>query len=235
MLPVDRRSPQTARPEPGQEYGVGLMTRMLLVRHGESEWNAAGRWQGQADPPLSDKGRAQAVAAAGAIGSVDAVVTSDLERAAHTGAIIARNLGVDHVATEPGLRERDAGKLSGLTRADIFEQYPGLLPDDPTGFRPGPDGEPAWPDWWETDEDLWARVEVSLVAIGRLVPDGDVLVVTHGGVMYAVERRLGSPGRGRLGNLDAVEVRLVDGAFELGDRHSLIDPSTAVAMEADQI
>ena len=211
------------------------MTRLLLVRHGESEWNAAGRWQGQADPPLSDRGRAQAVSAAASIGSVDAVVTSDLERAAHTGTIIARNLGVDHVATEPGLRERDAGSLSGLTRLEIYEQFPGLLPDDPAGFTPGPDGDPVWPPDWESDDDLWARVEVALLAIGQLDPDGDVLVVTHGGVMYCVEKRLGSPGRGRLANLDSCEVDLVDGKFELGERHSLVDPSATVAIERDQI
>lgn len=211
------------------------MTRLLLVRHGESEWNAAGRWQGQADPPLSDQGRAQAVAAAASIGSIDAVVTSDLERAAHTGLIIARHLGVDHVATDPGLRERDAGPLSGLTRAEIFEQFPGLLPDDPAEFRPGPDGDPVWPEGWEPDDHLWARVEVALLAIGQLVPDGDVLVVTHGGVMYAVEKRLGSPGRGRLANLDACEVDLIDGTFTLGERHSLVDPSATAPIERDQI
>lgn len=227
--------PEVSEDRPDGRYGVRLMTRILLVRHGESEWNAAGRWQGQADPPLSDQGRAQAVSAAASIGSVDAVVTSDLERAAHTGTIIARNLGVDHVATDPGLRERDAGQLSGLTRAQIYERFPGLLPDDPGGFKPGPDGDPEWPEGWEHDDHLWPRVEVALQAIGQLVPHGDVLVVTHGGVMYAVEKRLGSPGRGRLANLDAFEVDLVDGKFRLGERHSLVDPSDTISIERDQI
>ncbi len=58
-----------------------MPSRLLLVRHGQSEWNAAGRWQGQADPPLTDLGRAQARAAARAIGGVDAVFASDLQRA----------------------------------------------------------------------------------------------------------------------------------------------------------
>src|SRR4051794_19903306 len=158
------------------------MTRLLLVRHGESIWNADGRWQGQADPPLSERGQAQAVEAASAIGTVDAIVTSDLERAADTGAIIARMLGVDPVVTEPRLRERDAGSLSGLTRPEIHEAFPGLLPDDPNGFAPDADGHPAWPADWESDDHLWERVEVALVALGRLVPDGDIVVITHGGV-----------------------------------------------------
>ncbi|HEX2578345.1 MAG TPA: histidine phosphatase family protein, partial [Aquihabitans sp.] len=157
------------------------MTRILLVRHGESVWNADGRWQGQADPPLTDRGRQQAVDACRAIGTIDAIVTSDLERATDTGAVMARVLGVDHVATEPRLRERDAGPLSGLTRPEIHATYPGLLADDPAGFRPGPDGHPRWPEGWEADADLWERVQVALLAIGRLVPDGDVLAVTHGG------------------------------------------------------
>ena len=63
------------------------MTRILLVRHGESIWNADGRWQGQADPALTDRGRQQAFSAAASIGAVDAIITSDLERAADTGTI----------------------------------------------------------------------------------------------------------------------------------------------------
>ncbi len=211
------------------------MTRLLLVRHGESTWNADGRWQGQADPPLSERGQRQAAAAAAAIGTVDAIVTSDLERAAHTGTIIARLLGIEPVVTEPRLRERDAGPLSGLTRPDIHERFPGLLPDDPGGYRPGPDGHPAWPDGWEPDDDLWDRVEVALLALGRLVPDGDVLAVTHGGVMYAVERRLGAPDRGRLTNLGGVWLDVVDDRIAVGPRLDLIEPADATAIEPDRI
>ena len=211
------------------------MTRLLLVRHGESIWNADGRWQGQADPPLSDRGQEQAAAAAAAIGTVDALVTSDLERAADTGAIIGRILGIDPVLVEPRLRERDAGSLSGLTRPEIHDAFPGLLPDDPAGFVPGPDGQPSWPAGWESDEDLWERVEVALLALGRLVPEGDVVAVTHGGVMYATERRLGAPDRGRLSNLGAVWLEVVDDQLTIGPRLDLIDPSTETAIEADRI
>jgi probable phosphoglycerate mutase len=211
------------------------MTRLLLVRHGESIWNADGRWQGQADPPLSERGREQAATAAAALGTVDALVTSDLERAADTGAIIARILGIDPVVVEPRLRERDAGSLSGLTRPEIHEAFPGLLPDDPAGFRPGPDGHPVWPHDWESDDALWDRVEVALLALGRLVPDGDVVAVTHGGVMYAIERRLGAPDRGRLSNLGAVWLEVTGDAMAIGPRLDLIDPTTSTAIEADRI
>ena len=211
------------------------MTRILLVRHGESLWNADGRWQGQADPPLSDRGRDQAASAAGAIGTVDAIVTSDLERAAHTGAIIARHLAIEPVVTEPRLRERDAGPLSGLTRPEIHEAFPGLLPDDPGGYQPGDDGRPDWPAGWESDAALWDRVEVALLAMGRLVPDGDVLAVTHGGVMYAIERHLGAPDRGRLSNLGAVWIEVVADRLTVGPRLDLVDPSQTLAIEADRI
>ncbi len=211
------------------------MTRILLVRHGESIWNADGRWQGQADPPLSDRGREQAIAASAAIGTVDAIVTSDLERAAETGAILGRMLGVDHLAVEPRLKERDAGPLSGLTRTEIYAIYPGLLPDDPAGYHPDTDGRTRWPKGWESDADLWERVEVALVALGRFVPDGDLVAVTHGGVMYAVERQLGGPDRGRLANLDAVWVEVTGDRFRLGERLSLVDPADTMAIEADRI
>ena len=211
------------------------MTRLLLVRHGESIWNADGRWQGQADPPLSERGQQQAAAAASALGTIDAIVTSDLERAADTGAIIARILGIEPVLVEPRLRERDAGSLSGLTRPEIHEAFPGLLPDDPAGFQPGDDGRPRWPDDWESDAHLWERVEVALVALSRLVDDGDIVVITHGGVMYAIERHLGAGDRGRLSNLGAVWLEVIGDRMSIGERLDLIDPSQSLAIEADRI
>src|SRR4249919_1885580 len=94
-------------------------TRVLLARHGQSEWNSAGRWQGQADPPLSALGRKQAIHAAERIGAVDAIIASDLQRAAETAFIIAEAIGVGPVITEPQLRERNVGEWSGLTRDEI--------------------------------------------------------------------------------------------------------------------
>src|SRR5438270_7968282 len=139
-----------------QTVASDLMTsRVLLVRHGQSEWNALGRWQGQADPPLSDLGRDQARAAARALGAVDAVFASDLQRATETAHIIAGALGIGPVLIDERLRERDAGEWSGLTRDEIHERYPGYLPDDRhRTFAPDPDGEPRRPPGWESDEAL---------------------------------------------------------------------------------
>src|SRR3954449_1914254 len=100
---------------------------LLLVRHGQSEWNAVGRWQGQADPPLTELGREQARLAARSLGALDAIFASDLQRATETALIISNALGVGPVVIDPDLRERDAGEWSGLTRSEIEEQYPGYL------------------------------------------------------------------------------------------------------------
>jgi len=69
------------------------VTRLLLVRHGQSEWNALGRWQGQADPTLTDFGRQQAFHAADRVGAVDVLVSSPLQRAMETAQIISGRIG----------------------------------------------------------------------------------------------------------------------------------------------
>ncbi len=113
------------------------MARILLVRHGQSEWNADGRWQGQADPPLSELGEEQAVAAARALGMVDAIYASDLVRAHHTAELVAAQIGSD-VVVAPNLRERSAGEWEGRTRAEINERWPGYLESGrrPAGYEP---------------------------------------------------------------------------------------------------
>jgi probable phosphoglycerate mutase len=194
--------------------------RLFLVRHGESTWNADGRWQGQADPPLTDLGERQARSAALAVAALDPafVVASDLERARRTADLLAPS-GVA-VELDPAFRERHAGEWTGLTREQIEEQYPGDLAAwrSPLGF--------------EGDEPLLARV---LPAIDRCLartPSGACgIVVTHGGVIRTVERVQHAPSvpvpnlGGRWLHVDG------DAAVALGDRDVLIDPDDdAVAL-----
>jgi probable phosphoglycerate mutase len=186
-------------------------TRVLLVRHGQSEWNAVGRWQGQADPPLSDLGRRQAREAARSIGAVDAVWASDLQRAAETAAIISADIGVGPVVLDPDLRERDAGDFSGLTRAEIDERFPGYLEDHRR------------PPGWEPDEHLLARALRVVHEIAREVRGGDVLAVTHGGLVYRLESHLGAP-RNRLANTEGRWIAVDGERLQLGDRILLADP-----------
>ena len=196
------------------------MTRFLLIRHGQSEWNAVGKWQGQADPPLTDLGRTQAATAAQRVGMVDAIVASDLERAAMTAHIIAEFVGVGPVMTTVGLRERDAGVWEGLTRTEIEAEYPGWLADR------------KWPDSFESSASAADRALMVLAAIADQFPDGEVLVVTHGGVIVGIEERLAGNSEGRLdgepkrlyGNLGGLWLdRFPMGNFRLGDSVELLD------------
>ena len=109
------------------------MLRVLVIRHGQSEWNALRRWQGQADPPLTDLGLHQAAHAAQHVGAVDAIVASDLERSRITAEIVAEAIGVGPVEIDPGFKERDAGEWQGLTPDEIDEAWPGYRED---GRRP---------------------------------------------------------------------------------------------------
>ena len=198
-------------------------TRVLLVRHGQSEWNAVGRWQGQADPPLSDVGQAQARAAASSLGALDAIFASDLQRATETAAIIAAELGVGPVVVDPDLRERDAGEWSGLTRTEIDERYPGYLDSSPSFAA----GALRRPPGWEPDDSVLERALRALARIGEAVDGGDVLAVTHGGLIYVVEGHLGQDRIERLAN-GAGRWVIVDGnGLTLGDRVMLVDEHEA--------
>ncbi|MCU1377803.1 MAG: fructose-2,6-bisphosphatase [Acidimicrobiales bacterium] len=184
------------------------MTRLLLVRHGESEWNASGKWQGWADPPLTELGQLQAQLASKSVGSVDAIVASDLQRASATAEIIAGELGVGPVIVDATLRERDAGPWEGLTRAEIQAEYPGFLEGDKR------------PDGYEDDESVLDRVVPALVTLEAA---GEaVLVVTHGGVIGAVDRLLGQT-HARTPNLGGRVVNVVGGRLAAGETILLID------------
>lgn len=163
-------------------------TRLLLVRHGQSTWNAEGRWQGQADPPLSDLGRRQALAAAQRIGTVDAIIASPQQRAAQTATIISEAIGIGPLVHIDDLRERHAGPWSGMTRHEIDEHYPGFLDE---GHRPV---------GYETDLDLTTRTTGALAALAIAFPGASLLVVTHGGVIHNLELQLGLEA-GRVPNL----------------------------------
>lgn len=204
------------------------MPRLLLVRHGQSEWNADGRWQGQADPPLSDLGRLQARAAGATIGAVDAIVASPLERAHLTAMAISESVGVGPVLVVDDLMERHAGEWQGLTRAQIDAQYPGYL-EDRGEHRRRPPG-------WEDDDVLLERVLRAIATIlTELDGADDVVAVTHGGVIYALERHLGAEFQ-RIPNLGARFVTVeATGRMALGERLLLVDPDEVLVTSPDQI
>ena len=104
---------------------------LIVVRHGRTAWNAAGRFQGRADPPLDEVGSRQAADCAAALGLAISraglghprVLSSDLRRAADTAAAIAGSLGVE-LHTDAMLQEVDVGAWEGLTRAEAESRFP---------------------------------------------------------------------------------------------------------------
>lgn len=154
------------------------MTALLLCRHGRTDWNDLGRYQGQTDVPLNDLGRQQARFLAQTIRSepLTAVWTSDLLRAADTAEQIALVHGLV-ARRDPRLREIDQGEWEGLTVAQIHERYAELhlrWERAPLGVRP-PGGE--------TIEDVRRRAVAALRELVREEPDGLVCVVSHKVVM----------------------------------------------------
>jgi len=184
-------------------------TRILLVRHGETEWNRLGRWQGHADPPLNDAGRDQAEALGAQLDGdgIAAVYSSDLRRASETAQIVADRLGL--VVTEDrALREIDVGSWSGLTRDEVRDRYP-------EGFERWLAGEIGHDG--ETREELEDRVVGAVERIAASHPDEHVLVVTHGGAIRALRRHAsGDPGES-IENAGTFALALVEGELVVHD------------------
>jgi 2,3-bisphosphoglycerate-dependent phosphoglycerate mutase len=156
-------------------------TRILLVRHGETDWNAAGRIQGHSDTPLNAAGRRQSRRVAQRLASepVRALYSSDLARAFETATIIGESLALT-VVTSARLRERSYGAWEGLTSAEIQVRYPeqfAMWRARSTDFAP-PQGE--------TRSQLLTRALDDLQAIARRHVREVVAVVTHGGLCYVL-------------------------------------------------
>lgn len=155
------------------------MTKALLVRHGQTDWNAAGRWQGHQDVPLNQTGRAQAQALAVRIAGwpITAIYSSDLRRAGETAEILGGALGLTPTY-DAALRERSAGIFEGLTGAELRAAYPGVLESIETGE--------VRPIGGETFEELQTRVITVYADILRRHPDETILIVSHGGALHAL-------------------------------------------------
>jgi probable phosphoglycerate mutase len=152
------------------------VSRVLLWRHGRTEWNAEGRFQGQQDPPLDEIGREQAVRAAPHLlaAGLDAedtvVVSSDLSRAAETAATLTALLGVP-LRLDERLREHGLGTWEGLTRDEVARRFPDQYAAWTAG-RPVPD---------RGGEDPAAVAERAMAALADLPAVTTAVVVTHGG------------------------------------------------------
>ena len=157
-----------------------MATTIVLVRHGETDWNRERRFQGHADVPLNELGRRQArdLAETLAHDTFAAAYSSPLRRALETAEIVAARLGIRLEADE-GLVEVDVGSWSGLTIAEVEQRFP-------DGFRHWREARAGgWTDG-ETYDEMGTRVLASLHAIAGRHHGGRVLAVSHGGPLRAV-------------------------------------------------
>jgi uncharacterized phosphatase len=148
------------------------VTHLVLVRHGQTDWNLAGRIQGSSDIPLNDTGRRQAREAGTLLAeeSWDAIVSSPLIRARETAEIIAAEIGLRTVELVPALRERHYGAAEGLTGAEAEARYSGKVPGR------------------ETPAMVLERVRPALVDLAEEHAGQNVLIVSHGGVIGTLVR-----------------------------------------------
>jgi alpha-ribazole phosphatase len=154
------------------------MTRLLLVRHGETLWNDQSRYQGQEDVPLSPRGREEAERLAERLvgESIAAIYASDLARARDTAQIVARRLGKS-VMMEPRLREANLGDWQGLTYAEVHRRYFCDSDPLPAYFVDTP------PLGGESLRQLQTRALGAIEQIVAQHPNESVLLVTHGGCL----------------------------------------------------
>ena len=158
-------------------------TSITLIRHGETEWNLSGRWQGHADSPLSPRGISQAKALGRRIieEKFDFFYTSDLGRAVHTSELIGN---LSEITAEPcvGLRERDLGVLEGLNTDEMKQSQPEVY----ASFRnDGPEFEvPGGESFFQ----FYERCSASIEDLANRHEGTKIAVVTHGGVLGAIFR-----------------------------------------------
>jgi broad specificity phosphatase PhoE len=195
------------------------MTRLLVIRHAQSVWNAERRWQGWADAPLSEAGERQAAAAgarlrdAGLVGAV----ASDLRRARRTAELISLDLGLGPVRVDEGFRERDVGEWSGLAAEEMEERFPGQRDAWREGRLDRPPGG-------ESTPELLERVDAALARLRS--ETGPLLVVSHGGVIRALELRAGMEPRA---------IAVLSGRwFELGVDEGALVPGDPIAAGDDE-
>ena len=155
-----------------------MATRLLLLRHGESEGNAARILQGRFDSPLSDTGRAQAHLTGSALAGegIDRIIASPLLRASETAEVVASYLELEPAHHE-GLLEYDMGAASGKTWPEIRDEFAGVFEKLAEGERPTFPGE-------EGRRNFAGRVAATLREVAS--SEGTTLLVTHGGVIGAM-------------------------------------------------
>jgi probable phosphoglycerate mutase len=178
------------------------VVELILVRHGETDWNRDNRYQGHADPPLNETGRAQARELARKLEMLElgAIYTSDLRRAAETAEIIHEGRDIP-LTRDAGLREVDVGSWSGLTRAEIEERFPSEATHD-----------------GETRDAHSERVVRAVTSIAARHEGARILIVSHGGSLRALlAHALQDESVPRVENCAIYTLQFSDGLVPAGD------------------
>jgi 2,3-bisphosphoglycerate-dependent phosphoglycerate mutase len=191
------------------------MTELILLRHGETDWNRELRFQGHVDVPLNATGLEQARRLARRLAGETAhsLYSSDLLRAQQTANPVATQLGLTGL-TEPALREQCFGSVDGMKVEDIKTQHPQV-----------------WQGWLRFHEDFCipegestrqfhARVMDAIYRLAAAHPDQSLVVVTHGGVLDMIYRTalslgLNGPRQSAIPNAGLNRVRLLEGRVEI--------------------
>ncbi|KAL8199351.1 hypothetical protein R6Q57_012919 [Mikania cordata] len=189
------------------DYAGRSYTEIVVVRHGETEWNAEKRIQGHLDINLNDVGRQQAIAVAERLSGeskISAIYSSDLKRALETAETIASKCGGLQVIQDPNLRERNLGDLQGI----VYDDAPKMKTKAYVALQSnGRDVE--IPGGGESLNQLYKRCTDSLQAIGNKHRGERVVVVTHGGVIRALHHRASSGKGHRAGKVLNVSVNVL--------------------------
>lgn len=179
---------------------VDRRTQVVLWRHGQTEWNAAGRFQGQTDIGLDATGRAQAARAAPMLARLEPslIVSSDLSRAHDTALALADVTGIP-VRVDPDLRETNGGSFQGLTGPEIEASFPAdwasWASGDPHHRNPG---------GGESRADVAARMLAAVIRAADEAEGGLAVLATHGGAArLAVAQLIGLP-LDRVGSLGVI-------------------------------
>lgn len=208
----------TTPPEP-----ESTPARLLVLRHGQSTWNAERRWQGWADPPLSALGEKQAGDAARNLRDFDfaAVCSSDLQRATRTARVLASKLGIGEMVVEADLRERNVGVFTGKTAEEIRARWPECFDGGSGRLLSVPEGE--------DDEMLFLRAAPALSALAQRYPGQELLVVSHGGLIRSLERQLGVQTAATTPNLAGRWFEAGVGGLRAGERVLALDAALVTA------
>ncbi|MFZ4855587.1 MAG: histidine phosphatase family protein [Desulfuromonadaceae bacterium] len=183
-----------------------MTTTLYIARHGETEWNRAGKLQGHRDSPLTAKGQQQAVALAAALSNrkITRVYSSDLGRAVQTATAVAEQLGVELIQ-DVRLRERNFGELEGQPHRELDRFR--LFPDD---LAPG----------GESFRQAYERSVACLEEFAGQHHNSVFAVICHGGIVHgAFHRALGlplnHPRHFSLHNASLNKISIIDGIWKL--------------------